>query len=149
MKRLTSILLSIFSTCTLCPGADVLEGRLPDFSWDTVPRYMYLRKATAFTSEEIRHLATYPLITFEKTTGKQEFGSTEKGTLQAALAVKAINSRAKILYYRNIMVHYAAYDADVALDTIPSALLSDEKGNTVTFWPAVDMVLTMAKTSYG
>jgi hypothetical protein len=103
--------------------------RMPEFSWDTVPRYMHVRKATAFTSEEIRYLATFPLITFEKTTGSKEFGSTEAGTLQAAKAVKRIHSAAKILYYRNILVHYGSYEADQELATIPDAFLVNSSGD--------------------
>jgi hypothetical protein len=124
------VLVSGWLACTLYAGNDMGADRLPDFSWDTVPRYMHVRKATSFTPEEIRYLASFPLITFEKTTGMKDAGSTEKGTLLAAQAVKAINPRAKILYYRNILVHYTAYDADAALDAIPGALLSDQNGNT-------------------
>ena len=109
-----------------CAGAD----RLPDFSWDTVPRYMHVRKLTAFTPEEAGYLASFPLITFEKTTGMKEFGGTEKGTLRAAEAVKRINPRAKILYYRNILVHYAMYDADKRLAAVSDPFLVDHKGNT-------------------
>ena len=106
MKLLTSIFFGTVSICTLCSGSDAETDRLPDFCWDTVPLYMHVRKGTAFTPEEIKCLASFPLITFEKTTGKQDTGSTEKGTLRAAQAVKALNPRAKILYYRNILVHY-------------------------------------------
>jgi len=91
---------------------------------------MHVRKATAFTEKEIQFLSHFPLITFEKTTGAKEFGSTEKGTLRAAEAVKKINPRAKILYYRNIIVHYAAYDVDASMEQIPGALLIDATGNT-------------------
>lgn len=41
--------------------------RLPSFSWDRVPLYMHVRKSTQFTEAEIRYLAGFPLITFEKT----------------------------------------------------------------------------------
>lgn len=104
-------------------------AQLPDFSWDTVPRYMHVRKATAFTPEEAEYLATFPLITFEKTTGAREFGGTEAGTVQAAKAVKAINPRTKILYYRNILVHYSSYAANAQLASISNAFLADKKGN--------------------
>jgi hypothetical protein len=115
----------ILSAGTCFAGAD----RLPDFSWDTVPRYMHVRKVTAFTPEEAEYLASFPLVTFEKTTGMKEFGSTEAGTLRAAEAVKRVNPRTKILYYRNILVHYAMYDADQQLAAIPDAFLVDQKGN--------------------
>ena len=104
--------------------------RMPAFSWDTVPRYMHVRKATAFTPEEIEYIATFPLITFEKTTGMKEFGNTEQGTWQAAKAVKEANSRSKILYYRNVFVHYAMYGADKELADVSDVFLSDKKGNT-------------------
>ena len=104
--------------------------RMPEFSWDTVPRYMHVRKATAFTPEEINYLAAFPLITFEKTTGNKDFGSTEAGTEAAAKAVKKLNPDARILYYRNIIVHYGGYKDDAKLKKIPGAFLSDKNGNT-------------------
>lgn len=106
-----------------------VRPEFPEFSWDCVPRYMHVRKSTAFTEAEIRYLASFPLITFEKTTGAREFGSTEAGTLAAARAVKALNPAAKILYYRNVIVHYESYAADAALDAIPGAFLADGEGN--------------------
>ncbi|MDF7823550.1 putative glycoside hydrolase [Pontiellaceae bacterium B12227] len=106
------------------------SSRMPAFSWDTVPRYMHVRKVTAFTPEEIDYLASFPLITFEKTTGMKEFGSTEKGTWQAAKSVKAINPRCKILYYRNILVHYPLYAADEKFESIRGGLLVDKNGST-------------------
>jgi len=35
--------------------------------------YMHIRKDTAFTPDEIRYLATFPLVTFEKNHGEQRF----------------------------------------------------------------------------
>ncbi|MEN8848551.1 MAG: putative glycoside hydrolase [Akkermansiaceae bacterium] len=103
---------------------------MPAFSWDTVPRYMHVRKFTAFTAEEVAHLASFPLITFEKTTGVKEFGSTERGTEIAAQAVKKLNPDAKILYYRNILVHYSCYQADRELTGIKAPFLAEPSGNT-------------------
>lgn len=102
----------------------------PAFSWDSVPLYMHVRKATAFTEEEIEFLARFPLITFEKATGPQSYGSVEEGTLRAARAVKRINPEAKILYYRNVLVHYGQYAANEALADIPGRFLVGRKGNT-------------------
>jgi hypothetical protein len=132
MKTMNTVrLLKLLSFGILAAGTCFgASDRLPDFSWDTVPRYMHVRKITAFTPEEAAYLASFPLVTFEKTTGMKEFGSTEAGTLQAAEAVKRINPRVKILYYRNILVHYAMYDADKQLAAIPNPFLVDQKGNT-------------------
>jgi len=122
--KITLYAIVLLATCCVSAAA-----QLPDFSWDTVPRYMHVRKATAFTPEEAEYLATFPLITFEKTTGAREFGGTEAGTVQAAKAVKAINPRTKILYYRNILVHYSSYVANAQLASISNAFLADKKGN--------------------
>lgn len=107
----------------------VAPGRLPSFSWDRVPRYMHIRKHTAFTADEIRYLASFPLVTLEKTTGAREYGSTEAGTLAAAKAIKQINPATKVLYYRNVFVHYQDYAANASLKDIPAALLVGRGGN--------------------
>lgn len=112
------------------PGRAETDGdRLPPFSWDRVPRYMHIRKDTAFTADEIRYLATFPLVTLEKTTGIREFGSSEAGTLAAAKAIRAINPTTRVLYYRNVIVHYGGYAANESLSGIPGAFLVDRGGN--------------------
>jgi hypothetical protein len=112
-------------------AADLSVGRdkLPLFSWERVPRYMHIRKDTAFTADEIRYLASFPLVTFEKGTGAREAGSTSDGTLAAARAVKKINPATKVLYYRNVIVHYGGYAANDALAGIPGALLVGRSGS--------------------
>jgi hypothetical protein len=105
------------------------QKNLPEFSWDTMPLYMHLRKSTAFTKEEIKYLAKYPLITFEKTTGSQTYGSTEAGTIKAAEAIKKIYPKAKILYYKNVVINWGGYKEDESfLKKHPEALLVDAKG---------------------
>ena len=103
--------------------------RMPAFSWDTVPLYVHIRKNTAFTDAEIRYLATFPLVTFEKATGHTDSGSVEAGTLKAARAVKAVNPDTKILYYRNVIVHYGGYAGNASLKSIPGAFLVGRDGN--------------------
>ncbi len=110
-------------------GPSTSADRLPAFSWERVPRYMHIRKDTAFTADEIRYVASFPLVTFEKSTGAAEFGSTEAGTLAAARAVKKINPAVKVLYYRNVIVHYGGYAANAALKEIPGALLVGRSGS--------------------
>jgi len=102
----------------------------PAFSWDHVPLYMHVRKRTEFSDVELNSLARFPLITFEKTTGSGTFGSTERGTIEAARAVKRINPQARILFYRNAIVHYDTYTANQYLSRIPGCFLADAKGNT-------------------
>lgn len=105
-------------------------NRLPAFSWDRVPQYMHIRKAEEFTEDEIKYLASFPLVTFEKTTGNKTFQSTEDGTLAAAKSVKELNPSTKILYYRNVIVHYGTYRANEDLKNIPGSLLIGRNGKT-------------------
>lgn len=106
------------------------KSAYPEFTWDRIPLYMHVRKDRSYTDEEVAFLAKFPLITFEKANGHKDHGSVEAGTLAAARSVKALNPKAKILYYRNVFVHYGGYAADKALKHIPSAMLEDQTGNT-------------------
>jgi len=106
------------------------DQRFPDFSWDTIPLYMHVRKATAFTDQELDFLATFPLVTLEKMTGHRSSGSTDEGTLVAAQAIKERNPRTKVLFYRNVLVHYGGYSFDDRLSQIPHPFLIDKRGNT-------------------
>jgi hypothetical protein len=82
-------------------------GRMPEFSWDTMPLYMHAWKQTSYTDEEIKYLAQYPLITLEKVQGKKE-GTVQEGTLKAARAIKEVNPNAKVLYYKNIVLDWGS-----------------------------------------
>ena len=135
IKRPSIICLALFAAFSLTAHAEgepsaPVANRLPDFSWDRVPQYMHIRKAKNFTEDEIKYLASFPLVTFEKTTGSQTFNSTEEGTLAAAKAVKEINPSTKILYYRNVFVHYGTYKANADLEKIPEAFLVGRNGKT-------------------
>lgn len=130
MKKLLCLTI-IIAICFI--STDVLgqkHKQFPEFSWDHVPLYMHMRKSEAFTPEELKYLAGFPIITLEKTTGSKTYGSTEKGSLEAASGIKAINPNAKVLYYRNIMVHYGGYDVNSSLEKIGSPFLMDSQGNT-------------------
>lgn len=108
---------------------EIVNANLPEFSWDTMPLYMHVRKNTAFTNDEIEFLAEFPLITLEKSTGYTTYGSNEKGTLEAAKAIKAINSKATILYYKNVVINWGNYEEDeLFLEENPEALLTNSEG---------------------
>lgn len=121
-------LLLLAPLAAFCAGPSTSPDRLPSFSWERVPCYMHIRKDTAFTADELRYLASFPLVTLEKGTGAKEFGSTEAGTLAAARAIKAINPATKVLYYRNVIVHYGGYQANETLASIPGAFLRNRSG---------------------
>ena len=81
-------------------------SRMPEFSWDSLPLYIHVRKDKKFTEEELQYLAGFPLITLEKRTGSESYGSTDAGSVEAAKAIKQINPNAKVLFYRNVPVSY-------------------------------------------
>ncbi len=128
LLTLTALLLApLAAVHATDPSAN--SDRLPSFSWEHVPRYMHIRKDTAFTADEIRYLASFPLVTFEKGTGATQSGSTEAGTLAAARAIKKINPATKVLYYRNVIVHYGGYAANALLTNMPRAFLAGYSGS--------------------
>ena len=106
--RMIAIVTAVLGVASALAAEPVPAGdpRFPDFSWDTIPLYMHVRKATAFTDDELDYLSSFPLITLEKTTGLRSSGSTDQGTSAAAEAIKDRNPRAKVLFYRNVLVHY-------------------------------------------
>ncbi len=135
IKKPSFLCLALFATFALTAHAEgepsaPAANHLPEFSWDRVPLYMHIRKAKNFTQDEIKYLATFPLVTFEKTTGSETFKCTEDGTLAAAKAVKEINPSTKILYYRNVTVHYGTYKANAEIDKVPGAFLVGKEGKT-------------------
>ena len=106
------------------------KDHYPAFSWDTIPLYMHMRKATSFTQEELNYLAGFPLITLEKTTGSSTYGSSEDGSREAAKAIKAVNPEVCVLYFRNVMCNYGTYKVNEGLKDIPAAFLVARDGNT-------------------
>ena len=124
------LLVASLSACvTQKVETSAVKHKLPEFSWDKMPLYMHLRKSTAFTNKEVKYIAKHPLITFEKTTGSKTYGSTEKGTIKAAEAVKKINPNATILYYKNVVINWGGYKEDEDfLYQYPEALLVNNKG---------------------
>ena len=130
--RMIAIVTAVLGAACALAAEPVPAGdqRFPDFSWDTIPLYMHVRKATAFTDEELDYLSSFPLITLEKTTGLRSSGSTDQGTIVAAEAIKDRNPRAKVLFYRNVLVHYGGYSFDGRLSQIPNPFLVDMRGKT-------------------
>ena len=133
MKLILTLALSLASLLSPAQAEDsslstTALKRMPTFSWDHLPLYSHVRKETAYTTEEIKYLATFPLITFEKSNGHRDSGSTEAGTLKAARAVKALNPETKILYYRNVFVHYGGYAANESVREITHPFLKGRQG---------------------
>jgi len=124
MKKSLTILFLVLSVSVY---AHELTDNYPEFSWDRIPQYIHIRKAEAFTNEECQFLASFPLITLEKTTGSSTYGSTDQGSMMAAKSIKAINPNVKILYCRNVICHYGGNTFDKELKKLQSPFLTNNK----------------------
>jgi len=114
----------IFYIASLFFSSQVLAikvDKLPEFSWDTMPLYMHVWKQTSYTEAEIEFLAKFPLLTLEKAQGQKE-GTVQEGTLKAARAIKEVNPKSKILYYKNIVIDWNS-GVSKELKTIPGGYL--------------------------
>lgn len=124
MKLILAIFFCFSQSVVMLAGSNA-TSKFPEFSWDKIQLYFHGRKATAYTNDELLYLSKFPLITLEKTTGSGTYNTTEEGSIQAARAIKTKNPNAKILYYRNVIVHYGTYGANTALNSITDPFLKD------------------------
>ena len=84
----------------------------PAFSWDTVPRWLIIRKGSPYTESEVNSMATnYNLIVWEKANGAG-FGSIEEGILDTSARIRAVDPSTKNIFYFNSWVHYGGYAAN-------------------------------------
>ncbi len=130
MKWIFFLLACVFSLSPLSAqlSAERPRGSMPEFSWDTLPLYMHVRKRTAFSEEELKFLQKFPLITLEKSNGHETYGSVDAGSIEAAKAIKKHNRSAKVLFYRNVLCHYGNYSFDDQLNSIPDWYLVGRNG---------------------
>ena len=102
--------------------ASAQEGRLPLFSWNTVPCAVDLAKATGdFSPSEANFLANrFSYVAIEKfqATGPQPKGNkqTEPGIVAAAKALKAANPNVKVLSYWSLFAFHPEYAASANFD---------------------------------
>ena len=88
----------------------------PQFSWNTVPRALIIRKRTAYTDSEIQTIANnYGLIMLEKA-NDAGLGSVSAGMLDTASRLKAINPQIKIIFYWNSLIYFGHYGIDPSIE---------------------------------
>lgn len=80
------------------------KSKYPEWSWDSVCTYVAIRRSDEYSDDQIKALAANDIVMLEKTNGVDVYGSVEKGTLEAAKRIKAVNGKCKILFYLNAMV---------------------------------------------
>ena len=112
-------------------AADVL----PPFSWDHVPVYAHVGKASDdFTAEELEFLAKhFNFITIEKDQATRKHRSTEAGFAIAAKEIKQRNANAKVLFYWNASLDTSTGRGDyLAKKTFPrDGFLKNNQGDPV------------------
>lgn len=80
------------------------KSNYPEWSWDSVRTYVSIRRSDKYSDDQIKALAANDIVMLEKTNGSDVYGNVEKGTLEAAKRIKAVNGKCKILFYLNAMV---------------------------------------------
>ena len=88
------------------------ESIYPEWSWDRTRTWVAIRRGDKYSYDQIRALADQDIVMLEKFNGHATYGTVEQGSLEAAKRIKGINSKVKVLFYLNSMVHYAGYAAN-------------------------------------
>ncbi|KAL7468430.1 hypothetical protein ACHAXS_008653 [Conticribra weissflogii] len=88
------------------------QSHYPKWDWDRVHSYVAIRRASAYSQQQIEQIAHHDVVMLEKANGTSAYGSVEEGTRQAAARIKSVNPSVKILFYLNSMVHYPRYEAN-------------------------------------
>jgi hypothetical protein len=142
-RRRIALLLVLLTGVPWVMASSKESAARPRFSWDTVPQWLIVRKATAFTEEESRLIAAAPLVVFEKANGYKDAGSVEDGILRAARAVKAVDSKTVTLFYWNAVINYSNYRANDAFDQNRDAWALKKHGKPFLFkdrYPIYDLL---------
>ncbi|WP_297028953.1 putative glycoside hydrolase [Thermogutta sp.] len=115
--------------------APARAGDFPLFSWDRVPVYAHVGKASDdFTPEQLDFLAKhFNFITIEKDQASHKHGSTEKGFAVAAREIKKRNPNAKVLFYWNASLDTSSNRGRYeAMETFPQGgFLTDPLGQII------------------
>ena len=103
---------SLMAQTTPEPNSGV-KGKV-DFSWDKVPRFLYITGSRKFSSEELDHIAeNYTWITLAINFAWKDSDSYEDAIKLASAELKQRNPNIKILYYWNasrVIKYYEAND---------------------------------------
>jgi len=88
------------------------QALFPEFSWDTVPRWLAVRNANEYSDEDIETIAShYQLVMLEKA-NKAGFDTVDEGIKDTAARLKAINPDITTMFYWNSVIHYTGYSND-------------------------------------
>lgn len=134
MKLTFAFVLTASLSFTAAPALHATDA-LPPFSWDHVPVYAHVGKASGdFTPKELDFLAEhFDFITIEKGQAARKYGNTEDGFAAAAREIKKRNPDAKVLFYWNASLNSSTVRWGYkAAKTLPAdAHLKDKAGKPV------------------
>jgi hypothetical protein len=143
MKKLTLsfLLISILCSCVTAQKhekklASTHQSSFPEFSWERVPVCLHFAKKTGdFTKQEAQFIARFPIVCIEKSQAFDKKKGMEQGSYDAAVLIKTINSKSKVLFYWNSRIDYGQlYSFGNILDdkVHPEWAMRDVKGELVT-----------------
>ncbi|MBU2877946.1 putative glycoside hydrolase [Aliiglaciecola lipolytica] len=112
------------------PSQSQVTSAYPNFNWDTVPVYAHFGRTKGDLShEENLFIAShYDFVTLEKGHGLKKHGSSEKGIIAGAKALKQLNPNMKVLFYWNGLLDYSLYDAHDTFSKIKNGAIKTKSG---------------------
>ncbi|WP_342804717.1 putative glycoside hydrolase [Alteromonas sp. M12] len=107
-----------------------VNSAYPEFNWDRVPVYAHFGRTNGELShQENQFIAShYDFVTLEKGHAIKKYGSSEKGIIAGAKALKQLNPNMKVLFYWNGLLDYSLYDAHETFSKIKDGAIKNKDG---------------------
>lgn len=108
----TLLVLVVLVSATAMASASVNEESVAEigFSWDTVPKFLYISGNKQFTSEELDYIArNFYWVTFAIGFGSDDHDTYDDAMKHAAEGLKKRNPGIKVLYYWNAARGFSYY----------------------------------------
>ncbi|WPJ97270.1 carbohydrate-binding protein [Coraliomargarita algicola] len=102
------LVLTTGATYSYYPAQSKTSFDMPDFSWDTIPRWRYYSNPNPANQADVVACAEVDMLMIEKNT-LLGMDYNEQGSADFAARVKAINPDIKIMFYWNATIDYGDY----------------------------------------
>ena len=104
------------------------QAYYPEFSWDTVPRWLAVRNSDSYTDQQIETIAAhYQLVMLEKA-NEAGLETVDEGIKETSRRLKEINPNISNIFYWNSVIFYSGYSNDEDYEENASAwsVLNDD-----------------------
>jgi hypothetical protein len=120
----------VASSFLFVSAVQAVDGRYPEFSWDTVPIAFHFGKHGGLMTKEEAEFVTSRsnFICLEKGHASKAFGGTEAGIEAEARQLKKLNPKMKVIFYWNSFLDYSMYQAHEEYGKHPEWWLRTQDG---------------------